>query len=100
MAFLWGNPQDGQKTGSFVKLPAGFSGELRSNASLLRAVVIQGQTYHQVSGRSDVNNLEPGSYFGSKGEAVHQVSCEAEPACILYVHTEGKFDVVPAQPKK
>ncbi|MDJ0951432.1 MAG: DUF4437 domain-containing protein [Alphaproteobacteria bacterium] len=100
MAFLWGNPQDGQLNGTFVKLPAGFSSELRSNGSSLRAVVIQGQTSHQLSGESDVSNLEPGSYFGSTGETVHQVSCEADDACIIYVRTEGKFDVIPAQSKK
>ena len=98
IAFLWGNPQDGQLKGTFVKLPAGFSGELRSNGSSLRAVVIQGQTSHRLPGESDVNNLEPGSYFGSTGETVHQVSCEAGEDCIIYVRTEGKFDVTPAQP--
>jgi len=100
MAFLWGNPQVGQLNGTLVKLPTRFTGELRSNGSTLRAVVIQGQPSHQLSGESEVKNLEPGSYFGSKGESVHQVSCEAEEECIIYVRAEGKFGVVPSQPKK
>ena len=40
--------------------------------------------------------MEPGSYFSSKGEAAHQVSCEAGDECIVYVRIEGKFDVIPA----
>jgi hypothetical protein len=31
---------------------------------------------------------------------VHQVSCEAGEECIIYVRMEGKFDVIPVQPKK
>lgn len=94
MAFLWGSPRDDQKNGTFLKLPAGFSGELRGNGSWLRAVVIRGQIAHRRSGASDVSNLEPGSYFGSKGKAMHKISCEAEGECLVYVRTEGRYDVI------
>ena len=100
MAFLWGKPQDGQLNGTLVKLPPGFTGELHSNGSTLRAVVIQGQPSHRLSGETKVNSLKPGSYFGSEGEIVHQVSCEAEEECIIYMRTEGKFNIIPTQPKK
>lgn len=96
MAFLWGDPQDdAQPAGTLVKLPGGFAGELRSNGSALRAVVIQGQLTHQLPEQSKVNSMEPGSYFGSQGESVHQVSCKTEQACVVYVRVEeGKFDIV------
>ncbi len=97
MAFLWGSPQAGQKNGTFLKLPAGFSGELRSNDSWLRAVVIQGQTSHQLSGKTDITNLEPGSYFGSKGLTAHRISCRSKDECLIYVRTEGRYGVVPTQ---
>ncbi|NET06753.1 MAG: DUF4437 domain-containing protein [Merismopedia sp. SIO2A8] len=100
VAFLWGNPQDDQLNGTLVKLPNGFTGMMRSHGSTFRAVVIQGSPNHLLSGENDVKTLEPGSYFSSKGEAVHQVSCEVGEECIIYVRMEGKFDVVPAQPKK
>ena len=100
MAFLWGNPQDDQLNGTLVKLPAGFIGNIRSHGSTLRAVVIQGRPNHQQSGETDVNNLEPGSYFGSKGEWVHQLSSEAGEESIIYVRMKGKFDVIQEQPKK
>ncbi len=100
VAFLWGNTQDGQLNGTFVKLPAGFTGKLRSHGSTFRAVVIQGQPQYQVPGETDVKALEPGSYFSSKGESVHQVSSKAGEESIIYVRTDGKFDVISAQIEK
>ncbi len=94
IAFLWGNPQDNQLNGTLVKLPAGFTGKINSHGSTFRAVVIEGQPQYQVS-ETDVNALGPGSYFSSKGESVHQVSCEAEEECIIYVRSEGTFNVTP-----
>ena len=96
-AFLWGNSQDGQLSGALVKLPAGFTGKIQSHGSIFRAVVIKGQA--QYSG-TDVKVLEPGSYFGSKGEAVHQISSKAGEESIIYVRTDGKYQVIPSQPRK
>ncbi|ABW26642.1 DUF4437 domain-containing protein [Acaryochloris marina] len=91
MAFLWGNPQDGQLNGTLIKLPTGFTGEIQSQSSTFRAVVIQGQpSLH--SGQTSA--LEPGSYFGSQGETVHKVSCEAKEECVIYVRAQGKYNVV------
>ena len=100
VAFLWANPQDDQLNGTLVKLPAGFTGKIRSHGSTFRAIVIQGRPQYQVPGETDVKTLEPGSYFGSKGKSVHQVSCEAGEEGIIYVRTDGKYDVIPAQLKK
>jgi Domain of unknown function (DUF4437) len=96
VAFLWGSPQDDQLNGTLVKLPDGFTGKIRSHGSTFRAVVIQGRPRRGVPGETGVKTLEPGSYFGSKGETVHQVSCEAGDDCIIYVRMEGKFDVIPS----
>ncbi len=98
VAFLWGNPQDDRLYGSLVKLPAGFTGKIRSQGSTFRAVVIQSQPQYQVPSETDVKTLVPGSYFSSKGESVHQVSSKAKEESIIYVRTDGKFDVIPAQP--
>lgn len=95
MAFLWGNPQDGKDNGTFLRLPAGYSGQLRGNDSWLRVVVIKGQTSHQLTGNPEVKNLLPGSYFGSQGGTAHQISCQAGNECLFYVRTEGKYDVAP-----
>ena len=53
-----------------------------------------------MQGETDIKTLEPGSYFSSTGESVHQVSSEADKESIIYVRMEGKFDVIPTQTKK
>jgi hypothetical protein len=90
VAYLWGKLQDGESNGTFVKLPAGFTGEIQSHGSTFRAVVIGGQPQYL---GEDVKVLEPGSYFGSTGKAVHQVSSSAGET-IIYVRTNGKYEVV------
>ena len=94
LACLWGKPQSAQPNGSFVKLPAGFSGKIQSHGSTFRAVVIEGQLQYQMS-EADFKTLEPGSYFSSKGESVHQVSSNALEESIIYVRTDGKYNVTP-----
>lgn len=93
MAFLWGKPQEGQLSGTFIKLPAGFNGKISSNASTFRAVVIQGRIQHQVPGQAVRKTLEAGSYFGSTGKSSHRVSTTAEGETILYVRTDGKYEI-------
>lgn len=95
VAYLWGNSEAGEPSGTLVKLPAGFSGTINSYGSELHAVMIQGQTIYSILGESVVNTMAPGSYFGSMGESVHQVSCEGGDDCVIYVRTEGEFDIVP-----
>ena len=97
LAFLWGSPQDGQLNGTLVKLPVGFTGKIRSQGSTFRAVIIQGQPQYQVPSETDVRILEPGSYFSSKGASVHQLSSKAGEDSIIYVRTDGKYNVIPAK---
>ena len=94
-AFLWGSPQDGRLCGTLIKLPAGFAGKITPHGSTLRAVVIRGRLTHRLPDESNDKTLEPGSYFSSQGESAHRVSCEAANESILYVRTDGKFDVMP-----
>ncbi len=97
VAFLWGDPQDNQLNGTFVKLPAGFAGKINSHGSTFRAVVIKGQPQYQAPGETEFKSLEPGSYFSSQGESVHQLSLKAGVESIIYVRTDGKYDVIPAK---
>lgn len=95
VAFLWGNPEAGRKNGTFLKLPAGHSGELRGSGAWLRAVLIAGQASHRLAGADAVaTSLAPGSYFGSSGEAVHTVACAEALDCLLYISTEGRYEAV------
>ncbi len=93
MAYLWGSVEDNEKNGTFVKLPSGYSGELSTSAPMMRVVTIQGRASIQLSGESETHSLDPGSYFGSQGQAAHQLSCDSDEECVLYLHTEGKYQL-------
>lgn len=92
MAFLWGDTQEGQRNGTLLSLPPGYSGNLRGNGSWIRAVVILGRASHRLSGESDLRNLDPGSYFGSKDGVAHEIACESQDDCLIYVSTEGRYE--------
>ncbi|MGJ8564584.1 MAG: DUF4437 domain-containing protein [Alphaproteobacteria bacterium] len=91
VAFLWGNTNEGELSGTLLKLPAGYEGDLKSLRSDLRVVVIQGQVGRQESGEESFQTLEPGSYFASTGKAEHHITCQSDQACTLYLRTKGKY---------
>ncbi len=95
IAFLWGSPDSGRKNGTFLRLPAGYEGELQGNGAWLRAVLIAGRASHRLAG-SDApsTDLDPGSYFGSSGGAVHRIACATGDECLLYISTEGRYEAV------
>ncbi|MBL22410.1 MAG: hypothetical protein CMM48_00770 [Rhodospirillaceae bacterium] len=90
LAFLWGTPAKDSLNGTLLKLPAKFSGKIRSQGQSLRAVVIQGRLKHQSVGG---NILPPGSTFASEGKTVHSVSCAGGVECLIYIRAKGMFDV-------
>ena len=92
IAYLWGKLQAGHSRGCFIKLPAGFNGEIRSQGSTFRAVVISGEPrYH----RSEITQLDPGSYFSSQGATVHRISSKPGKESILYIRTNDAYQIVP-----
>ncbi len=100
VAFLWGTIQDGQLNGTFIKLPAGFDGMIKSSGSTFRAVIIKGNPEYKVSGQTASRTLEPGSYFSSVNEVVHKVSSSAAQESIIYVRTNGAYRVTPIPSEK
>ncbi|NNE97870.1 MAG: DUF4437 domain-containing protein [Pyrinomonadaceae bacterium] len=94
LAFLWGDPQVAKSSGTLINLPANFNGKIQSFGSNFRAVVIEGQLKYEMPGGKNAKILEPGSFFSSKGKSIHQVSSATGEESIIYVRTNGKFDVV------
>lgn len=86
VAHLWGSLEDGQLSGSFIKLPEGFSGSIKNDGADFRAIVISGQVQH------DNVALISGSYFGANGAKTHNISAREET--IVYVRTNGKYKVL------
>lgn len=93
IAYLWDYPNENELRGMLVKLPHGFKGKIESEGSDFRAVVIQGQPQYQMPNDSEVKTMVAGSYFSSEGKATHQISSSANEESILYVRTDGVFDI-------
>ncbi len=93
LAHLWGKTTGQQKNGSLLKIPSKYNGSLSTTAPLIRVVTIKGTVDVRMSGNSSSRRLNPGSYFGSRGAAKHQLSCVSDDACVLYVHVDGKYQL-------
>ena len=90
LAYLWGRLEEGQSNGTFIKLPPGFKGNIHSLASSFRAVVIKGRPTYA---GTNVEVLEPGSYFSSAGQWIHRISTDAGTETLIYVRTDGRFEI-------
>ena len=85
IAYLWVDLKG--ENGTFLKLPAGFSGTISTYAPRFRAVVIQGALGH-----ADVDLLlQPGSYFGSSDPSEHRLSSIGGQSAIVYINTNGDY---------
>ena len=92
IAVLWQDPLD-EMRGTLVKLSSGFVGTMPSNDETFYAVVIQGTLMHQVQGKSDPKTLEPGSYYGSNGNALHEITCLKEGDCVIYIRSDHRIEI-------
>lgn len=88
-AFLWGKMGHKDLSGSFIKLPAGFSGKIKSKGKSFKAVLTQGELKHRESSSS----LDVGSHFSSEGKYSHKIKCQSEEECIVYVRSHGCYKV-------
>ncbi|MFC7337803.1 DUF4437 domain-containing protein [Haloferula chungangensis] len=96
IAFLWGKTEAGELNGTFIKLPAGFKGSIRSDGESFRAVVIQGQLDYRHPSVQEPKTLDPGSHFSAEGKTLHQLDSSPEEESILYVRTNGKYHLIPS----
>lgn len=93
VALLWGDLEPGSLSGSLIGLPPGFDGTISTRGYALKAVTIQGEITHTVSGSQSEASLPPGGYFSSDEAIKHSVSCVGETECLIYIRTAGSFRV-------
>ncbi|MEM6553253.1 MAG: DUF4437 domain-containing protein [Planctomycetota bacterium] len=93
VAYLWGDPQDAEPGGRFVRLPAGFRGVLKGEGATLRAVVVSGAVELVGLGEAGAVVMEPGSYFGGEGGVAFSVVGLGDGASVVYVRAEGRVVV-------
>lgn len=99
VAYLWGKPQGNQYYGTLINLPAGFKGKIQSKGSSFKAVVIQGKPQYHLQDVSEVKTMEPGSYFSSEGKSEHHISSDPGMESIIYIRTDGNYDILSSQSK-
>lgn len=90
ISYLWGMQEAGQWNGSFIKLPPGFVGELKTAGTVFHGVVIQGSLEH---GTIVAQTLLPGSYIGAEGASVQQWRTNGEQETIIYIRTNGLYQL-------
>ena len=93
VSVLWEEPNDGKMSSTLAKLPIGFAGTMQSHDQALHAVVIQGTITHKVQGKSGLKTLEPGSYYGSNAEVLHEINCLEEEICIIYIRSDHSIKI-------
>lgn len=90
VAFLW---ESSRLSGNLLKLPAGFEGKIESNGSIFHAVIIQGELKYEMPNEEEIKTLDPGSYFSSDGNSIHQISSDATNESVIYVRTNDGFSI-------
>ncbi|MDZ8118891.1 DUF4437 domain-containing protein [Pontiella agarivorans] len=84
VAFLWGDTEG--LNGTFIKLPAGFEGTIKSSGSTFRTVLVKGGIKYEN------NDLLPGSGIEAFGPTALDVETDNET--VLYVRTDARYNIV------
>ncbi|MEM9743818.1 MAG: DUF4437 domain-containing protein [Pseudomonadota bacterium] len=92
-ALLWGDLRSGAEKGLFLMMPADYRGMLRAVDHGIRSVVVKGGVEHQVAGVTELSSLMAGGFFESAAGVEHSLSCRSASPCLLYVRTQGAFEV-------
>jgi anti-sigma factor ChrR (cupin superfamily) len=96
---LWGDHQKGS-FGALLRLPAGFTVPLHTHTHAMKVVFLSGTYIQAPEGKPEVR-LGPGSYMMQPGgDYRHITSCDPSSDCVLFVESDGAFDLKPVvEPK-
>ncbi|MDO6446214.1 DUF4437 domain-containing protein [Colwellia sp. 1_MG-2023] len=89
--YVWGSTA--KISGSMIKLPVGFKGEISTNATEFRAVVINGSVEYNSKEQVKPQYLSAGSYLESKGEFTHGIENKGKIDTTIYIRTDSKYQV-------
>ena len=89
ISLLW---KKDKSKGLFIKLPKSFKGTLKTDGTVMRAVVIKGELEYILPKNQELKTLDSGSYFGSTTKAIHALSNPKNEA-LLYIRTNGNIAI-------
>ncbi len=93
VAWLWGEVSADGISGSFVKLPVGYAGQISTTNGDLKAVVIKGTLQHTIRNASEMQTLSSGAYFASAERIPHSINCGPDQECLIYLRTKGRYRI-------
>jgi anti-sigma factor ChrR (cupin superfamily) len=80
---------------AFLKFPAGFLSPLHTHTYAIKILVVSG-TYTQAPEGKPTQRMGPGSYvFQPDGDYKHVSGCDKASDCVLFVDSDGPFDLKP-----
>ncbi|CAA0093691.1 Uncharacterised protein [Zhongshania aliphaticivorans] len=89
--YVWGSTAD--MNGSMIKLPVGFDGEIITDASEFRAVLISGSLDYSSKDQAAPQHLSAGSYVESTGGFTHKMKNKGNTESTLYIRTNRRYQV-------
>jgi mannose-6-phosphate isomerase-like protein (cupin superfamily) len=89
--YVWGSSAD--MGGSMLKLPAGFTGTITTQASEFRLVLISGEISYNSEQQSAAKQLKAGSYVESSGAFTHHITNNGDQEVSLYIRTNNRYQV-------
>jgi beta-alanine degradation protein BauB len=92
-ANVWGDPAKGPHS-NYIKLPGSYASPLHVHTSSYYGVVISGVVANQRPKQAD-QPLAPGSYWFQKGGEQHATKCLSQSECLIFVTSQGRFDIHP-----
>jgi quercetin dioxygenase-like cupin family protein len=87
----------------YLKLPAGFESPPHMHTNEYWAVLVQGQMTHWATdggSEKDSKAIGPGGWVHMPAKTAHVSKCYPGVECIMVTMQKGKFDFIPAPPKK
>jgi anti-sigma factor ChrR (cupin superfamily) len=92
IAAVWGDHGKGAFR-AFLKLPAGFAVPLHTHTHPMKVVFLSG-TYIQAPDGKAETRLGPGGYMLQPGgDYRHTTACDKAADCVLFVESDGPFDL-------
>ena len=88
---LWGSTEASELGGKMFKLPAGIKVNLNNSGKEFRAVLISGSANYTNTELNTPEQIDVGSYFGSKVPFNH--SMETLQESLLYIRSDNRFTV-------
>jgi len=86
--------------GSFAAIAGKWATPSHTHSAAYHGVVIRGVVTNGFNGDKNPPKMGPGSYWYVPANSVHVTACVSKEPCMTYLHSDGKFDLLPVEAQK